>query len=302
MKEHEKDPRIRPLPGRCYVLMFFIACCCIIGLYFIIQAYKDPQSKELRELDGVISEWNDYYQYFNESEAFISISNSASSQLIKNATKDDLKDFPKYETLFFSDHLRVLGNSTDMNIVYKNSEEFNITVNLNIDIVKNYTVKNIHIPYLPVHMRKVYPANEKVCRSTGKGYFNRTSGICYYRYNTVEVCLVVNEDLELESWYESGCNSDSYLNLLTLRWNSPEPYTMVNQSIYFQVRSIKDPYIYANYNSLTTISRSSSEYTILAITFLTISGTFTILVFIYWLVQKKRSKYLQMGRLDSNYV
>lgn len=302
MKEYEKENRTRPLPGRCYVLMFFVACCLIIGLYFIIQAYKDPQSKEIKELDGVISEWNNFFPYFNASEAFISISNSDLSQMTANTTKDKLKDFPEYETLFFSDHLRVLGNLTDMNIVYKNSEEFNVTVNLNIDITNNNTFKSIQIPYLPVHIRKTYPANEKVCRTAGKGYFNRTSGVCYYRYNTVEVCLVVNKDLELESWYESGCNSESYLNLLTLAWTSPDPYTVFNHSIYFQLRSVKDPYIYANYNSLTTLSKSRSEYSTLGITFLSLSGAFILFITIYWVVQKRKSKYLQMNRLDSNYA
>lgn len=302
MKAYPSEVRVKPLPLRCYGLMLAIVFCLIVGLYFTIQAYKDPKSKELKELDGVISNWNDYFPFFNTSQLSISSTEINSTLMTANNTKDNLSGFPKYKALFFSTHLKPSKYFTEMKIIYKNSEEYNVTSDFYIDLVNEQTKRTIQLLNLPVHMRKVYTANEKICRNAGKGYWNRTAGLCYYHYNTKEICLVVSEDLELESWYEQGCNSESYLTFITLISTTEEPYTYLNHSIYFQVRSTKDPYIYANYNSLTTLSQSSSEYAAIGIIFLCISTLFIIIIILYTIIRRHKSRYQQMNPSDSNFA
>jgi hypothetical protein len=147
-------------------------------------------------------------------------------------------------------------------------------------------------------MRKIYPANEKVCRNSGKGYWNRSSEKCYFHYNTLEICLLLEENLDLSPQYLQGCNSDSYLKTSAERWQSSQNYSFLNTSIFFQLRSIKDPFVFASYNSLTKLSSSSSTYKSIGLTFLSISLVLALCILAFWLLQRRNGRYLKMQRRD----
>ena len=304
MEEFKGNEKTKKFSAQCYLITFLNVCGFVLAVYFLVKGFQDPQKEELKELDGVLNQWNSSFATLNRSSALVSSSLSSSTAMSKNFSesyKEKIKDFPKYLPLSFTHHQNFSSPVSSFQVQHKNSEEFNVTCLFSFEISNNGSIAKFDLE-IPVHMRKAYPANEKVCRNSGKGFWNRKLERCYYHYNTVQVCLLIDSNLHLSSFYEQGCDSKDYLSLHALAWQKLDNYTDVEHSVFVQLRSEKDPYVYATYNSLTELSSSSTTYKTIGIVFLTISAVLTGFILVFWLVQKRNSKYLKMKRQNLNFA
>ena len=295
---------IRKLPAQCYLIMFLNICGFVIAIYFLVKGLKDPRGAELKELAGVIDKWNETFMTLNKSSALISSSDFSSSEMFKNYTEnsnDKIEDFPKYSPLSFTYNQNFSTQVTNFKIEYENPEEFNITTLILFEIKNNDSISKFDLE-IPIHIRKSYPANEKVCRNSGKGFWNRKLEKCYYHYNTVKVCLLLDENLNLSGFYEKGCDNKDYLTTLAMTWQKSDNYTKVEHPVFIQLRSESDPYVYASYNSLYDLSSSSKTYKTIGIVFLTVSTFSTVVVIIFWAVQRKNSSYLKMKKKELDVI
>ena len=304
MEEYKANEKIKNFSAQCYLIMFLNVCGFVVAIYFLVQGFQDPQKEELKELEGVINQWDQSFITLNQSSALVSSSQSSQIEMLKNFSenyKEKIKDFPKYTPLSFTLHQNFSNPVTSFKIQYKNSEEFNVSCLFSFEISNEKSISKFDLE-IPIHMRKVYPANEKVCRNSGRGFWNRKLERCYYHYNTVQVCLLLDSNLNLSSYYEKGCDNKDYLNFYALTWQNSDNYTDVDHSVFIQLRSESDPYVYASYNSLTELSSSSTTYKTIGIVFLTISGVLTGFILIFWAVQRRHSKYLKMKRKNLNVI
>ena len=64
------------LPAKCYLLIFVMVVGVLTGVYFLIESFIDPQTKEVSKFGPVLSYWNSEYPAFSN----LSISVHAKNQ------------------------------------------------------------------------------------------------------------------------------------------------------------------------------------------------------------------------------
>jgi hypothetical protein len=256
----------------CYCLTFVLFCGLFTGVYFIIQSYKDPQTTEISLFDPVLQAWSSEYAFFSSISVQVSTSDNSSfilSQNLSDSWSVDIENFPDYLHLFYSNN-SILINSPDPKLVYENAKEYNVTTNVTISVLVNNTEIISEIEDVVVHSRTRYPVNAKVCRNAAKGFWDVKSEACYYHLNTDVICLVLNESLQVVDWYRNGCDNQGFIKQEAIVWTTDKEFTDYSFKTRVEIRSERDPYVFAAYNQMVRFSPSSKEYWIIGITLTTI--------------------------------
>jgi hypothetical protein len=287
------------LPAKCCILITIMLCVLTLGLYFLIQSQIDPQSEEFSTLDKALESWTPTLEIFKNSTANFIINPSDTIQLSYNTTENwgaGLKDFPDYSALFFSANSVLIKNTTNYEVLYGKSElEYNVTINIALDIEYNDKIYSSMIDRVVVHSKMRNPVNAKVCRMNGRGYWDIETQSCYCHYNTVKICIVVNNSLEVVDWYKNGCNGKGYYIQDMIIWRTNKPYTNLSYPIFIEVRGETDPLVFASYNDLIEFSPSSKDYTILGGVLISVSSIILTIPFTWLYCQKRKLRYSEMA-------
>ncbi|OMJ82408.1 hypothetical protein SteCoe_16882 [Stentor coeruleus] len=294
------DTRMREkirLPIRCYFLIGIMLFVMGVGVYFLIQSQIDPQSKEFLALDTALVAWVWSYQIIKNSSVSAIISDYNTIHLDHNTSEiwgSDVENFPKYSALFYSSYEILIINNTLTEVVYmENPIEYNVTVDIKFDIEYNGTIRESKIDDVVVHSKIREPVNAKVCKMNGRGYWDIKSDSCYCHYNTIKICIVVNDSLHVVDWYKNGCDGTGYYKQEVINWINNSAYTNLSYPIYLEVRSQSDPFVFASYNNLIEFSSSSEDYKIIGGVLFGVS-ILTLCVPIIWIYfQKRKIKYLE---------
>lgn len=264
------------------------------GIYLLKKSYDDPQSKEYLSLNSALKDWNDTYASFERLK--VSINNYTLSTNHTQTWGLKLKDFPKYKVNFYSGSVNF--NSAENEFVMKAATaglEYNLTTDLTLLVVdqdsNNYSQV---IKSSIIYSRKRSSLNFKVCANENMGYWDPVSKLCYHDYHTTKFCFVIDKNYSLVEWYASGCDNSGYYEQEMVRWKSKESVKSANLTIFIEVKSEKDPYVYASYNGLKEFSISSSEYRIAGITLVVFSSLLLMISFYFTCCYKKRKSYLTM--------
>lgn len=282
---------------KCYFLIGVLFCGLGIGLFFLIQSLIDPQSHEVSLLDNVLDDWEIEYPQFLNTSVEVRPGNASQVELLKNFTDPyarTIQAFPVYEYLSYSVST-ILFNSQLQNITNSNGKEYNITTDLEITLKLNDTSITSLVKDLVIHTRKYFPVNAKVCRINSKGFWDHETSACYYRFNTIEICIVVNSFLNVSRKYTNGCDNKEYFKQENVIWTTAEPFGNYDFKTIIQIRSEKDPFVFASYNNLVEFSLSSREYFVLGVTILTISTIILIIPIVYLCNRRRKRSYLQMA-------
>lgn len=269
-----------------------------VGIYLLKVSIDDPQSKEISSLDGILRIWNRTRVDFQGVK--VEISNYTLSTNLTQTWGENIENFPEYPVTFYSGYVNV---SADKNIFYVESaslgKEYNITTDLEITAVdKDSNHYRDLVRGAIVYSRKKSTSNFKNCLNENMGYWDSKSNTCYHDYHTTKFCFVLNKNFSLVEWYAAGCDDTSYYEQKVIRWRHEEEVRSVNKSIFTEVRSEKDPYVYAYYNGLTEFSASSKEYRIAGIT-LVILSTALMAIWTYFVCcSKTKRKYITMNDLS----
>lgn len=279
-------------PVKCYCLIGIMVCFIATGLYFLIQSQIDPQSQQFLVLDMELLSWNTTLKILNSSEATIYIEPNTTIPLSHNNTDNwgaGIENFPIYFPLYFSNYSSLVTNATKTNIVYGESyREYNVTVDLKLEIVNNEIKKENYLYGVIIHSRHSDSSNAKVCRMNARGYWDLKAQSCYCHYNTEKICIVINDSLHVVDWYKSGCNGKGYYKQQIVPWTSDKPYEDFTQPILIEVRGESDPFVYASYNNLIEFSPSSKEYEIIGGTILALSTAILIIPGVWLYCRRKR--------------
>ncbi|OMJ96029.1 hypothetical protein SteCoe_407 [Stentor coeruleus] len=274
-------------------------CILTLGLYFLIQSLIDPQSKEFHTLDKALKSWAPIFEIFQNSSAKLIIHPSETIQLSHNTTENwgsNIKDFPEYTALFFSTYSVLVKNTTNYDILYVKSEmEYNVTVNMTLEIEYMDRLHSSKIDRLVVHSKIRNPVNAKVCKMNGRGYWDIKTQSCYCHYNTVKVCIIVNDSLDIVDWYKNGCDGKGYYIQDMITWRTNNPYTNLSYPIIIEVRGESDPLVFASQNDLIEFSQSSKDYTILGAVLISISTLILSIPFSWLYCQKRKLRYSEMS-------
>lgn len=287
------------LPAKCCILITIMLCVLTLGLYFLIQSQIDPQSEEFHTLDKALKSWTPTFEIFKNSTAKFTINSSETIQLSHNTTEywgSDLEDFPDYPALFFSVNSILVKNTTHYEVLYGKSEmEYNVTINMTFEIEYQDKVYSSRIDRVVIHSKMRNPVNAKVCRMNGRGYWDIQTQSCYCHYNTIKMCIVVNNSLEVVDWYKNGCNGKGYYMQNMIIWRTSNPYTNLSYPILIEVRSESDPLVFASYNDLIEFSPSSKDYTIIGAVLVSVSSIFLAIPFAWLYCQKRKLRYSEMA-------
>lgn len=282
---------------KCYLLIGILMCGFGIGLFFLIQSLNDPQRHEVSLLDNVIDDWEKEYPHFLNTSVEVRPGNASQVELLKNFTDPyvgTIQAFPVYKYLSYTIST-VLFNSQVHNITKSNGKEYNITTDLEITLESNDTSFTSLVKDVVIHTRKFFPVNAKVCRINSKGYWDHETSACYYRFNTIEICIVVNSFLNVSEKYTNGCDNKEYFKQENAIWTTAETFEDYDFKTIVQIRSEKDPFVFANYNNLVEFSLSSREFFVLGVTILTISTIILIVPVVYLCNKRRKRSYLQMS-------
>lgn len=258
------------------ILWYFVIALFIFieftGVYFLIQYFIDPQSKEVSNLDSIIKLWNSTLPLFKSITALI----SPNLHLYINKTDDwgiGVASFPEYTHLFHSRN-SILFQKTSFYTKHQSntSLEYNITTDLHLIIQQNDINITSVLKEVMVHSLKIHHVASKVCRNIGIGFWDQKTQACYVHYNTRKICIVLNEYFELVDWYLKGCNNKGYLEEYWIRWRNSKDYWNYNYSVLFEVRSENDPFVYASYHGLDRFSQNSSQYFIIGVSIITFAS------------------------------
>lgn len=285
------------LPIRCYFLIGIMFCVMGVGVYFLIQSQIDPQSKELLALDTALVAWAWTYEIFQNISVSAIIVGYKSIQLNRNNSEiwgSDVENFPKYSPLFYSSYGILVANNTPTEVVYmKNNIEYNVTVDIGLDIEYNGTVRRSKIEGVVVHSKVREPINGKVCRVNGRGYWDIKTDSCYSHYNTVKICIVINDSLQVVDWYKTGCDGKGYYRQEIITWVNNSAFTNLSYPILFEVHGQSDPFVFASYNDLVEFSPSSEDYEIIGGVLFGVSIITLCLPVLWTYCQKRKLKYLE---------
>lgn len=270
------------------------------GIYLLKQSFDDPQSKEYLSLNSALKDWNNSFASFERLK--VSINSNTLSTNHTQTWNSNSKDFPKYLVNFYSGFVNF---SSAENEFVMNAAPAGLEYNLTTDLILTVTDQNSSnysqvIQNSIVYSRKRSSLNFKVCSNENKGYWDPVSGSCYHDYHTTKFCFVLDNNYSLVEWYESGCDNSAYFEQELVRWKSRESVKSVNLSIFTEIRSEKDPFVYASYNGLKEFSASSSEYRIAGITLVVFSSLLLIISFYFTCCHKRKKSYLTMH--DTNKV
>jgi hypothetical protein len=166
-------------------------------------------------------------------------------------------------------------------------------VDIELDIEYNGTSRRSQIDGVVVHSKVREPINAKVCRVNGRGYWDVKTDSCYSHYNTVKICIVVNDSLQVVDWYKTGCDGKGYYRQEVITWVSNSSFTNLSYPILFEVHGQSDPFVFASYNDLVEFSPSSEDYEIIGGVLFGVS-IITLCIPILWIYcQKRKLKYLE---------
>ena len=266
-------------------------------MYFLIQASRDPQSREISRLDSTLAAWDRYLPEFSNISVKITSGSSPEVALIPNVTDTYallIASFPNYTHLTYTTSTILYSNSTS-ETTSRSGKEYNISTNIELSIIINDTESISILPSVPIHLRRFYPANSKVCRNKNEGFWDSIADACFYHYNTIEICVVVNASGHLVDNYMNGCFNQYYFIQDPIVWTTDKPFTNFQYQTFIQIRSELDPLVYASYNSLTEFSPSGKEYQIIGGTIIGICIFMLIVPCTYICCKRQRRKYLQMG-------
>ena len=277
-----------------YLLILLLLGGAGVGLYFLIEALQDPQTQELSKLSSVLSNWSADYPVFLNTSISLRSGDSQPTPLQQNFSDGyagAIKSFPVYPYLSYTVSAQLWNN--DVKNVSA-GKQFNITTSLVLTITNNDTVVTSTLENVPIHSRKYVPANGKVCRIEAKGYWDPVSQACYYQYNTVEICVVVDSNLSVVSNYASGCDNLGYYRQSEITWTSDIVFNQTEFFTFVQVRSLEDPFVFASHNQMVQFSPSSKEFLAIGATIFTLCSVIAIVPCAFLCSGRSKRKYLQM--------
>ena len=279
---------------RYYLLILVLLGGAGVGLYFLIQALRDPQSQEISHLSSVLSSWKAEYPSFLNTSISLHLDTAEPIPLLQNFSDvyaAAIPGFPVYPYLSYAVSAQLWTDNM------KNSsagKEFNITATLILSIYRNNTMATNILKEVPIHSKKYAAVNAKVCRMQAKGYWDNETMACYYQYNTVEICVVVDDNLTVVENYTGGCDNEGYFKQSEVAWVSNSVFNETQFDTFVQVRSKEDPFVFASYNEMVEFSPSSEEYLTMGATLFTVCSVIAIVPCTYLCCKRRKRRYLQM--------
>jgi hypothetical protein len=291
--------QLKPGVLKCYCLVFLLVAGIVIGLYFLIKGQLDPQSKELSRLNYIISNWEQEYPVFSNLSVSLYDTSYSIIPLYQNTTQtwgQGIENFPIYNVSFYSNNAAIINNTNSLTTVRSvDYNQYNVTTNLTFTVFYQDRFINITASDIVIHSRSNSFLNSKICRNTGKGYWNGTVEICYFESNTIEICIVIDHSFNISKIYKNGCYNQGLEKQEAIAWNTDRVFDDFNYIIFVQVRSEEDPLVFASYNSLVYFSPSSKEYTVMGGSIFGICTVILIIPVIYFCQRKRKTNYLNMG-------
>ena len=231
-----------------------------IGFYFLIQSFLDPQSTELSAINSILGSWTSSLSTFERLNVTVSPNISLQATSLED-WGSNLNNFPKYTHFFYSCILSANALLSSNSLNSSSLHEYNITTNITL-IIKgiNSTIIN-ELPNVPIHSSKKTAKTMKTCINHSLGTWDSLSLACYYYYNTIKICIVVDDSFSLVKWYQKGCDNNGYIKQIETR-QPTSSFLGRNQKIEIEVRNEEDPFVYASYNGLSRFSSTSNQYKI----------------------------------------
>ena len=279
-----------------YFLLFLIICGFIIGLYFLIQSFLNPQSEEIAKLNDILTAWEQNLPWFSNISFVLKSGSNEEINLISNPTDfyaESIVNFPNYTHLTYTTSAILYSNSTEK-LNYKD-KEYDITTTIILSVIINNTeIENI-LYNVPIHSKKYFPASSKVCRNNNKGFWDPSINQCLYQYNTIEICVIVNNTGYIDELYHNGCYNQEYFVQATTPWSTDKEFNEFQYQTFIVIRNEFDPLVYAHYNSLTEFSLSANEYKIIGIITLGVCILMMAALGIYSYCIYKNNQYLNLA-------